>query len=735
LRYIEVRAARFPETMGITRDRLTEYFAREGVRRWLRRGLVAWAGWVLLGAIVLNQPLMDDWINRKPERVHVGWGFALSLVPGHVIAWNVDVRGHGRDITWGVHARRAHAWFVPWALLGKEIRLAGLRGSGVAVDVRRSKARMAPPTPKERPWTFRLSGKVAKVWSLSLFRQLQATGDGRAGVELRKVLSGGEVELRNGWVDWQSLEIAIAGQPWASEGRLQATVALAPFVPSRTSAAGKFAALGLVADLDARVPTWRMDPDGLARDAGSSRSGELRLHLALDDGRLSELSEFTLRQPVQVTDADGVSERELTAAMKLEDQRISLAVDLPRGAKEGTVVRARLSAPWTGLRRLEVPEDEEGGLGLAESLVGDASGRVELNLPFGSLAALRPWLSRWRGLEADGRGWAYLDLTLDEGKVSPESTLRFDQAELTAALLGHRGRASIDGALERLDGTPARYRLRLREVEIGTEAGDTVLSDANAELDILGNDAGNLLAHPPALLFRMRDASVPDLRVFNGYLPGAAVAIGAGTARVSLDLRLDPDKEKASGQLAVDSPDASVTFSGMQLAGRLSLASTLRDADLESRRADITGTRLLLDGARFDDAGGHSVRDWRLEATVDQADALLGAPVQIEGTGRLVMSDLRPILAIYSRVSDYPNWLLKLADAGEVRANGRFRVDGASLDLTEVHGENDRFKLDARLGLAEGSKRGALLVQWGPLAMGVGMGGADAGIRLVGARK
>lgn len=144
---------------------------------------------------------------------------------------------------------------------------------------------------------------------------------------------------------------------------------------------------------------------------------------------------------------------------------------------------------------------------------------------------------------------------------------------------------------------------------------------------------------------------------------------------------------------------------------------------------------LRLDGVRFDDADGQRVRDWRFEANVDQAGAVLDAPVHIVGAGRLVMSDLRPLLAICSRVSDYPRWLLRLADAGEVLANERFRVDGASLGLTEVHGGIDWFKLDARRALAEGGKRGTLLVQWGPLAMGVGMGAADAGMRLVGARE
>jgi hypothetical protein len=725
---------RTPGETGMTRSGFDALFARAGVRRWLRRVLIAWTGWLLLGAVVLNQPLMDGWINRKPDRVHVGWTFALSLVPGHVIAWGVTVRGHGRDIAWGATARRAHTWFVPWSLLRKEIHLAGLRATGVAVDIRRSKATLPPPPPRQRPWTFRMSGKAAKVRSLSLWRQLQVTGVGRAGVEFRKVLSGGEIELRQGWVNWKSIEVAIAGQPWATEGHLQAGVTLAPFIPSRSNAAQKMAALSLTADLEASLPGWHLDPEGLRRESGLPEQGQLTLHLAVDQGEVSELSEFSLRQPVKVTDEDGITSRELTAAMRLEDQRLLLAVDLPRGAEDGVVVSARLSAPWTAPARLGQWQAEDRGLGLAEALAGDASGRVELSLPFRSLAALRPWLSRWRGLEADGRGWAHLDLTLEAGEVSPQSILRFDKAELEAALLGHRGRASIDGALERLPGAAMHYRLRLRAVEIATEAGDTVLSDADAELEIVGKDNENLLVHPPSVLFRMRDASVPDLRVFNGYLPGAAVAIGAGDAKVSLELTLDPETERASGQLNVDAPEASVTFSGMALAGRLSLATTLRDADLEHRRADVTGTRLLLDGVRFDDAGGIQVRNWRLEANVDQAEAVLGAPVQVQGTGQLVMSDLKPILAIYSRVTDYPPWLLRLADAGEVRAKGRFAVDGATLGLTEVHGENDRFELDARLALAEGSKRGALLVQWGPLALGVGLGGADAGMHLVGAR-
>ena len=87
--------------------------------RWLRAGLLTWSAWLVLSTLLLNQPLIDDWINRKPLRGHVSWSFAVSVVPGHLQAWGVTFRGHARKQAFAITARRASVWLVPWALARK----------------------------------------------------------------------------------------------------------------------------------------------------------------------------------------------------------------------------------------------------------------------------------------------------------------------------------------------------------------------------------------------------------------------------------------------------------------------------------------------------------------------------------------------------------------------------------------------------------------------------------------
>ena len=66
-------------------------------RRWR---LLAWsvagvyALYLLAGNIFLNTPLFDLATNRKPQKFVMRTGPAITLLPGHVIAWNVHMRGH-----------------------------------------------------------------------------------------------------------------------------------------------------------------------------------------------------------------------------------------------------------------------------------------------------------------------------------------------------------------------------------------------------------------------------------------------------------------------------------------------------------------------------------------------------------------------------------------------------------------------------------------------------------------
>jgi hypothetical protein len=263
-------------------------------RLWLRRVLMTWGGWLVLSTVLLNQPLIDNWINRKPVRAQVLWSFAISIVPGHAHAWGVTFRGHSRRQAFAITARHASVWFVPWALLRKEIRLVGLRASGLAVALREGKVELPPPAPRERPWSVVLVDAQAEdVWSVQLGPKLHFTGLATAQLDLGKTLSGGAVEIPRSQVDWGSLAMDWDGKRLLSGGRIAGTFTLAPMTPSKMSTMQKVGAVSLDVQIDGTLPSLELLEGGLQMAADRPADGQLTGRVAMVSGRLEPSTELS----------------------------------------------------------------------------------------------------------------------------------------------------------------------------------------------------------------------------------------------------------------------------------------------------------------------------------------------------------------------------------------------------------------------------------------------------------
>lgn len=706
-------------------------------RTWGRRLLVAWLAWLLLSTVVLNQPLMDDWINRKPLRAHVGWDFAVSVVPGHVMAWGVTLRGHSRRQGWAIHAPRASVWFVPWALVHREIRLYGLRAHGAAAHVKPSRVRFDPVPGKAHPWTITLPDLQAiNLRSVLIEGTMAATGTASASMDLRKVMSGGEFEITRGELDWQQLQIVAGPAAPVRGGSVAGKFAVAAFVPSQTTLVQKLQAVSADLRVELVLPPLALDAEGLRADEFGQARGELTGRLVLAEKSVDERTRLSLRQPLHVA-ADGLEdERALEADLRIRDDRVELKASLPPGAKRGTVVNVDLSLPRSAARRMTASVGRKGDTDVAGDAVdalGGATGTVDLRLRFQSLSLLQPWLARWKGMEASGKGWLDANIRLQDGQLMPESKLAFQDAELRLSALGHRIDASMDGELLRLPGPPAQRRLMLQRVQMRGPDGELLLSDAGAQLDLVQANPTDTLFDPPVITLTMTDAAIPDLQVFNRYFPPGALSLGDGSARLGMGLTVVPDTGHANGALRLESPLARVQVADLPLRGAVLISATLKEADLGSRDVQIEDLRVDLAKVKFPQREGPAVANWWLRVHVPKARANVAMPLLLDGDATLAMSDLRLVLALFGRRGDYPMWLLRLADAGQVDASGRFRFADGQLVLDDASARNRRYSLDARLKLGGQRRDGRMLVKWGPLAVGVDLQGNATKLRLRGA--
>lgn len=704
------------------------------VRRALRALLLAWAGWLVVATVLLNQPLMEGWINRKPERAHVGWDFAVSVVPGHVMAWGVDMRGHSRRQAWAMHARQASVWFVPWALAWKEIRLSHLRAQDLAVHIKPGRVVLPPPVAKARPWTIALPDLRAQdLHSVVVEGVMTATGRASARLDLRKVLSGGEFGIEAGELDWRQLDIVAGGLHPVVGGQLAGRFSITPFVASQTTLRQKLQSLHTDLALDLQVPSLALDDGGLG--AGKdSRLGRLSGRVLLEAGEVADQTLVTLSQPLHVDAAGLAQDREFKASVVVQGERLEVSASLPPGATRGTVVAVQLSLPRSTAReaRSELKADDTARIAV-DALRG-ATGTVDVRLRFESLSLLRPWLARWNGLEASGQGWLHLQLKLRDGQVQPDSRLLFEDAALRLSALGHRLDARVDGELEPVHGPPPLRRLGLQSVQLRGPDDALLLSDADAVIEFTEVRPDATVLDAPVFTLRMDQAAIPDLRVFNRYFPPGAVAFGDGHAVLGLMLRIEPDVAHAQGELSLASPVARLSLADRELRGSVDIRARLQDADLAKAELQVQDLHVDLGKLSYRQSGGAPVSNGWLRVHVPSARASVGTPLQFDGQARASMADLRLLLAIYAERSRMPKWLLRLADAGTVDASGRFRFFDNALLLDDVLVRNDRYTLDARLRLAQGDKQGRLLVQWRRLALGIGMAGGKTDLQLMGAR-
>ena len=119
------------------------------LRTWLqaRRTGLRRAGWSLLAFyllylvaanVFLNTAIGEQVINRKPDRYHARWDWALSAYPGHIHASGVVMGGHARTNRWVVAASRADGRIRVLPLLWRTVSFGTIRAHEVSVHVART---------------------------------------------------------------------------------------------------------------------------------------------------------------------------------------------------------------------------------------------------------------------------------------------------------------------------------------------------------------------------------------------------------------------------------------------------------------------------------------------------------------------------------------------------------------------------------------------------------------------
>jgi len=694
--------------------------------------LAAYGAYLLAANLFLNSSLGEQLANRKPEKFRAGWSLAWSLYPGHVHVQDLRLAGHVRRTVWSVQADEASGRVALLPLLKKEIRVPKVVADGVAGGATRIDIERPRPEPRPGGWTLRFDDIVADSVDHAYFNQLVLQGEGQAEAAFSKVMRGGPMEVLPSTAHFESARLLGWGEALLDSLTVDGRFSIDRHLSSEAPGIRKLEKMDIEVSLDGSA-------SGLSIVAGPGQRPAMRVvedagrvagRVTWQRGALGAGSTLHLLVPVRYDVVGGQDRDVIEATLDVDEDAIRLAGHL--AARPDSAFHADVRLAVAG-REVPVPDWER--------VIERSDGELKAQWHFDSLDWLAAILPGSKIVSFDGAGSVLADLKIEQGRLAAGSELKVPEVSAMVVALGNRFRGSADARVRFEPDQPGRLSPRLDAVmesfQVEAADGESGPYVEGRDLRVEARAEGELAELRDRFQARVRfaDARVPDLRVYNRYLPPSRVTIAGGSGTLSGDLFFDGGEEVGSGVLRVSGRQARFEVATLQLEGDIDLTTKLKRGDLRRKDFSINDSTLSLRKVRVTEAEAELVSDWWLETQLPEASLEWGRPMKVDGHASLRMRDLSVLLALFAQKKELPHWVQKLLDEGEADAEGRLRWDGERLALDAIKARNDRFDLDARLQMQHKHLQGDLFARWGLLSVGVGLDGDRKDIHLVNARK
>jgi hypothetical protein len=646
---------------------------------WLAAGLVA----LLLAYLVAgNLFLRPDWgpprLNRRPEKFQIQWSRGWTLIPGvvHLEGLVLDAKaGRGR---WHLELDRVQGKVALWELGRRRFHVLGARGSGLVFQ-----AELPPfdePSPLEEP-----PGS-----------EQESTGQESSG----------------------------AGPAAEPASALPEPTQSAPTQPAPTQLAPTQLAPTQPEPAPAKRPPWRILLNDVALD--EVREVQVEPYRYRGQGVVrGNLDATTQGGPLAVS----------SAHLTLGEGKLEI-LDQPAAKVETLTLDLRFDAATKEQRR-------------GRSFLRFLSSELELAATDAQLSSLAFLFRRVPTMDLAGEGSLRLRLALDHGVVQAGTTL-YAQAESQVRYLDYtvRGGGEIAGAVTAADGDSepqATLDLTFDQYEVvldGTDEPHVFGRGATVQLTTSALDLVALepQTQPPSVraVVDLPDSQVPKLAYYNRFLPaGSDIRILAGRGRLSGRVVLQAPEGSWSGQLHLVGEGLRLKLKDQTVEGRLTLDAQLPGGDIRSRRANLSGTRLRIDGARIlGRSGPISKESWWARVELPRGRVTVAKPLALDTTFRATLKDTTPLLAFVRKEGKSPGWLAERLTGKEVKGSGQIsfqaqRIEARKLDFKA--GEDIEVLGEVRLAKPDWSA--LLFCRYRKLSVSVEMKDGERDWDLVGSRK
>lgn len=707
--------------------------ARFTRRRLLLGVLLVYAAYLLVANVFINSPVASALVNRKPEKFTMAWAWGVSAWPGHVVLWDVALRGHVRRTVWSVEATRAAGYIAPLHLFCKELRVPRVRGTGVVAHVSRVDDEMPRPDPRDDAFVLQFSQVVVDTPLQAHLFGVDIAGEAHGTVGWRQQLRGGPMELFPSTLRLENATVSRKDETWIRGADITADARI------EEHRRRDFPGIDVLKQLDARlqlqgvanalaidyrnaVPEWAM-VDGV---------GTVVADVTLERGVFEPGGRFAVRLPIQATLLDGEHNSGDADIEFSVDDGLRLQATLPPVDVLRSDARFDLTMPT---RELPLPP--------WKPQLKRIDGIVSLHSRFDSLGWITPLLERLKGLTLEGSGELRASLQILAGTLAPGSTVTVDRADLALVAFDHHisgsARAQADVVADAAAQGGQRLTSRVIFDRFGIAAADAVDAPLgtgrNLELDLQASGALDELRDTISAQVDFKDAELPDLTLFNRYLPSHGARLLRGRGTLAATMRMDVPSERSSGHVRFDARRAGMQVGDLAFTTDVALDARLADATLGDQRFLANGSSVRFSNARIDSPKGERTAPWWATLQLEEGDISLRRPLLLNARGRARMQDIGFVLSLFSAKKDFPKWIARLLDAGEATVEGQLQLADHEVVVDRVDASNDRFDVQARLRLGEGKPTGDLYARWGVLGLGMELKDGERDMRMVGAKK
>lgn len=684
--------------------------------------------YLVAGNVFINSNRARAELNRKPQTIQVQWSWAWTAWPGQIDVHALRMHGQARQLLWTAQGERASGRILLWPLFRRELRFGPIQADEIAVDVQPTAIDHKPPPWRSDAWRITFDGVRTTTLRRARLGDLVIEGQGRGEVGFTHQLRGGPTRVFPSRVVMSDARLDYLQRPLLRKARMDVQFAVDSFTHEQPAGWRKAerAKGRLIVEGDTAPVAPRVTP---ADSAGAvAGGGHVSMDIPFDRGTLAPGGSAQWDVPVATVEADGTSRQHPAhAGLEVGPDAITLrAKVLPSSGSDGTTAKDDGELQLRFASRSLLP------LRPFADAVKLLSGTARFRWHFASLDWLTPLLVSRPWLHLDGTGEAFGSLRLEAGTLMPGTRMEVPQVALGAKVLGKlftgNARAVVSASDAPADGG-LRMDLSADRFALAPDASSTpYLRGRGLRLGM--QSSRDLARFRDAFIARLRftDADVPDLRVYNPYLPGKSLNFLSGTGRMSTDVRIDGKGDVSAGRMQMSSSGAWLAVGPSRLFGNLHMDTRLTASRRAGHAYDLDLLTLALDGIRV---AGSRDPPWWARFTIQHGHLDWDQPMRLRGNATMVMKDVSLLLSLFADRNAFPKWIGRVIDNGEATAHAQVDARRGDFVLDQLMASNKRVDLFAHLRIRDGVPDGDLYVRWGVLGLGVALAGGKRDFHLL----